>query len=167
MAIANRTVWPLLLQTAMSLCAAAGSAFAEVKNTETLAALTEDTAPAHAGQPVPLNWLEQPLHAQANPGLESQPVDLPATEITASQIKHIGRQREDLDLSANDSAAQRWNLTNDEPLFGEHWWQPVTGIAAALLVAVLMYMRHPIQRKRKYRRTPHEPTGEYSRRRPL
>jgi hypothetical protein len=121
-------------------------------------AATHDT-PQHA-----ISWLEQPMHS---PGAidTSQAIGLatPAA-LVAGHATHIARLREDLDLSANDSAARRYNLLDEEPLISEHWWQALPGVVVALFLGLALYMRRPIQRKRKYRSTPHQPSGIYSRR---
>lgn len=72
--------------------------------------------------------------------------------------------KEDRDLSANESAAGRGGAADEEALLNENWWQAVPGIVTALVLGLILYMRKPVQRKRKYRTTPHEPTGPYKRR---
>ncbi|MBY0241343.1 MAG: hypothetical protein K2X55_18710 [Burkholderiaceae bacterium] len=123
--------------------------------------LQQYTAPIETTPP--LNWLEQPMQSMttADTGLAIGMIT-PAT-LLVGHTTHIGRQREDLDLSANDSAARRYNLVDEEPLVSEQWWQALPGIVVALFLGLALYMRHPIQRKRKYRSTPHEPTGPYKR----
>ncbi|MRV76178.1 hypothetical protein GJ700_31165 [Duganella sp. FT92W] len=163
---ANRTIRMGLLPAVILLCAAS-PASAGLNVTEAFAPVAlESVLPAEQPK-TNLSWLEQPVQGEQDASLAMPAVNLAApASLVASHGAHIGRQREDMDLTANDSAILRYNLQNDEPIFSEHWWQALPGVGVALFLGLAMYMRHPIQRKRKYRSTPHEPYGGYSRRSP-
>lgn len=72
--------------------------------------------------------------------------------------------RMDKDLSAELSAVQRYGLVEETEILDDDWWLPALGFLSATITGVLMYARNPLTRKRKYRRTPHEPFGPYGRR---
>lgn len=164
MATAHRNIWPGLLSVAALVVAL--PAAATINQPDGFPAASQDklqlpAAPIDSAPP--LSWLEQPMQSMgaADTSLAIGIVT-PATLLT-SHATHIARQREDMDLNANDSAVRRYNLVDDEPLISEHWWQALPGIVVTLFLGVALYMRHPIQRKRKYRSTPHDPTGPYKR----
>lgn len=166
MATVHHTILQGLLSLSLALSVALPAA-ASLNPSDSFPTTTDDTlqqdaAPATSAQSI--SWLEQPMHS---PGAvdTSLAVGLATpTALVASHATHIARQREDLDLTANDSAALRYNLVDQEPLISEHWWQALPGVVVALFLGLALYMRRPIQRKRKYRSTPHEPSGIYSRR---
>lgn len=79
-------------------------------------------------------------------------------------LLHVPGHREDRNLDAGEPLLGSYNLADEEPLLSENWWQAVPGVMTALIAGVMLYMRKPVQRKRKYRSTPHEPTGPYKRR---
>jgi hypothetical protein len=159
-----RTIRRALLQGAI-LLGTACAASAATQPPEVLDQLAE--APAEPANITPsIAWLEQPIQMQREDGGDALGNVAAPAALLASHLKHIAREREDMDLSAYESAAQRYNLVDDEPIVSEHWWQALPGIAVALFLGLMLYMRHPIQRKRKYRSTPHQPSGGYSRRAP-
>lgn len=164
MATAHRTILQGLLSFAAALCVAtpAAAAINAVGNFPAVADanLELPTAPATPAQPI--GWHEQPMLEQPMPG-QATGIAAP-TALIAGHASHIAHQREDRDLSPNNPAIQRYNLTDEEPLVNAHWWQALPGIGVALFLGLALYMRRPIQRKRKYRSTPHEPSGAYSRR---
>lgn len=166
MATAHHTI----LQGLLSIAAAwwvAPPATAAINPSDSLAAVMDESL-QHTAAPVtpaqPIGWLEQPMH---DPGAVETSlaagIATPAA-LVAGHASHIARQREDLNLSASESAVQRHHLVDQEPLISEHWWQALPGIGVALFLGLALYMRRPIQRKRKYRSTPHEPNGVYRRR---
>lgn len=163
MTIAHRTILSGMLQLAMLTCAAAPS-IAAVNPADALPATMENSAPPAGPAAQKIDWHEQPLHTRAADGGDTlaATVATPAV-LAATHTAQIARQREDMDLTSNESAIQRYNLQDEEPLLNEHWWQALPGIGVALFFGLVLYMRHPIQRKRKYRRTPHEPDGRYRR----
>jgi len=166
MATAHHTILQGMLSLAAALWVALPAA-AAVNPSDSFPAVIDDNLqqPVAPIAPVqPISWLEQPMHSPGavDIGLAAG-VATPAA-LVAGHTTHIARQREDLNLSANESAAQRYNLVDEEPLVNEHWWQALPGIGVALFLGLALYMRRPIQRKRKYRSTPHEPFGTYSRR---
>lgn len=165
MTTAYRHIWPGLLPIATALVVAL-PATATINQSDGFPAASHDKLQQHTA-PIettpPLNWLEQPMQSMTTTDTGLAIGMITPAALLASHVNHIARQREDLDLSANESAARRYNLVDEEPLVSEHWWQALPGIVVALLLGLALYMRHPIQRKRKYRRTPHEPTGPYKR----
>lgn len=88
-----------------------------------------------------------------------------ATSAKENAKPGLPERREDGDLNANQSAIERFGLGSiEESLLPENWWQAAPGLLTALVIAIMMYMRNPMSRKRKYRRTPHEPYGRYKKR---
>lgn len=152
-----------LLQAAVLLCTAGPAGATATLSEENAPPAIERAVADDTAKPA-ISWLDQTTHPQLPGSVDTLASGLATpAPLVASHTSHIGRQREDMDLSANDSAIQRYNLKDDEPLLNEQWWQALPGIAFAVIVALVMYMRHPIQRKRKYRRSPHEPYGPYTR----
>lgn len=163
MVIAHRTILSGLLKLAMLACVAAPSS-AAVNPSDNLPGASENSVPPAVPSAQKIDWHEQPLHVRPADGSDavSAAAATPAV-LAATHTAQIARQREDMNLTSNESALQRYNLQDDEPLVSEHWWQALPGIGVALFFGIVLYMRHPIQRKRKYRRTPHEPYDRYRR----
>lgn len=164
MANAYRTIRQGLLQAAVMLCTVS-PAIASINSAEPAPASVQIPDVAQEPPKPNIGWLEQPVQSVQDAVTDGASASLATPPaLVANHATHIGRQREDMDLTANDSAIARYNLKDDEPIFSEHWWQALPGIAVAVFLGLAMYMRHPIQRKRKYRSTPHEPYGGYKRR---
>jgi hypothetical protein len=153
-----------LLALACPACAAISLADAASASTEADEAQPSRPAPA-------VEWLvrpdAQPLRSDIVRDDHAFPPSFVQTMVLADLNQHLppgAGRREDLDLNANAPGFIRYGFTDEEPLLSEYWWQAIPGVMTTLIAGLMLYMRKPVQRKRKYRSTPHEPTGPYRRR---
>ncbi|SFU57244.1 hypothetical protein [Pseudoduganella namucuonensis] len=159
-----RRNYPYLLPCAAAVLFTAASAHATP-------AAPSEAQPEQEHRAAGADWLErrasegtaESMNAGVLGGAYLTPHNFAKIQATETHGKgHLPRA--DKDLSAELSAVQRYGLEEETEILDGDWWLPALGFLSATLTGVLMYARNPLSRKRKYRRTPHEPYGPYRKR---